>query len=102
MPNIIEQGYVLSAGLHINDIITWRTEKDGKPYPVIYPNIKDAKKEIADSLIEQLQQFMDDEREWEEVDFYTYETPEEITVYDNGTMIIAGIEYNIEEWQNQL
>ncbi len=50
------------------DELVWKVEDNGEYMPDIYPTEKDMWKSYADDLMEQLRQFQNDEREFDEVD----------------------------------
>jgi hypothetical protein len=60
---------------------------DENHYPVIFETEVEAWKEIADSMVEKLRQFMNDERDLEETDFSTDEWVQYVYIDPNGVIL---------------
>lgn len=63
------KGYTVLTNTVSGWELAWKVE-DGDSYmPDIYNSIKEARKAIADILITQLQEYQDDERDWDQIDY---------------------------------
>lgn len=59
----------------------WGDDKDGKRYPELFDTEVDAWKEIADTMVTTLQQFIDGERSLDNTDFNCTEWVVPVDVY---------------------
>jgi Na+-transporting NADH:ubiquinone oxidoreductase subunit NqrC len=80
---------------------TWESGEDGKRFPVTYATKRKAQEEIADVILTKLQQFMDKEREWHEVDFCEDCSIEQCTVDEQGVITSADGKVLYRPFENQ-
>ena len=85
--------------------LIWKVEDTGQYMPDIYNTEKDVQKSIAYDLIQQLEQFIDDEREYDEVDWELQDHPVEIEIDPNGNIVVWDstgmpiLETTLENWK---
>lgn len=88
---IIKQGYSAMTEMLGSDQLIWSMEDEGKTWPDLYPTENDVWKSYADDLMEQLKQFQNDEREFDEVDWEPQIYPVYVKIYESGKMEIYSI-----------
>lgn len=105
--NILKEGWVvITPTICQGDIMAWSTE-DGKgnDLPDVYETKEDAWREIAETMVIELQQFIDEERELKYTDF---DTQDYVVMYQedkDGTIIVSDeegdtiIKTTLEEWR---
>ena len=109
MENI--EGYCIITTCLGADEIGWKVmEEDGKWYPEVYDTLREAQISICEERIDDLQQFIDGEREFDEIDLdSTYVANiivqnDKIQVWeiakDNKGAVL--INTTLKEWQNEL
>lgn len=88
--------------------LVWKMEDEGELWPDVYNSENDVWKSIADDQIQQLQQFIDDERDWDEVDWEPDSYPVQIDIDEDGEMVIKDSEggaifvQSLKEWRESL
>lgn len=93
--------------------LVWKSQEPGEEImPDVYETEKEVQKEIARDLIEQLQQFIDGTREYDEVDLDSSDSPAQIEIDEEGNMVIwygdiketkhVLIEDTIDNWRKNL
>lgn len=92
-PKIVKEGYVvITPTICQGDVMAWSTEDDdGEAIPTVFDTEEDAWKEIADSMIEELQQFIDGERELEDTNFGTEDYVAQYEEFDNGEIVVSSL-----------
>lgn len=106
---VVKEGYVaITPTLCQGDTIAWSEETDDEePIPWVFKTEDDVWKEIAEMMITELQQFIDGERDKEDV---SWNGPEDYVAryveYDNGDIEVSDIEFGhriiqttLEEWR---
>ena len=68
--------------------LVWKVEDNGVYLPDMYPSENDVWKSYADDLMEQLRQFQNDEREFDEVDWEPQIHIARIVIYTDGEMMV--------------
>lgn len=107
--SIKQQGFVVITPTIIDgDIIAWTTEDaNDEAIPVIYPTAEAAWKEIADTMVTCLRQFINGEREFEDTEFATEDYVAPIDWYDDDSIAVWDemgnpiIEITLKEWRKQ-
>lgn len=109
-PKIVKEGYVvITPTLIQGEVMACSTEDDdGVIVPTVFDTEEDAWKDIADSMIEELQQFVDGERELEDTNFGTEDYVARYKEYENGKIQVyylngndenVFIETTLEKWK---
>lgn len=109
MINLVREGWVvITPTLCQGDTMAWSTENDEEEaIPIVFDTEEEAWKEIAEDMINQLQQFVDGERELEDTNFGTEEYVAQYKEFDDGVIIVYNNEENIlrttlKEWRENL
>lgn len=87
--------------------IVWRTGEGEETMPIIWKDEEAAWKEIAENIIDQLQEFIDGDRELADTAFETMEVPAEIEIDEEGNMVVhvpmgEPMKMSIQSWQQSL
>lgn len=113
-PKIVKQGYVvITPTLCQGNRLAWSSQKEGEEvHPLIFNSVRDAQLEIIELLEDNIQQFKDGERDWEDIgggledefiaEYIEYEDGA-ILIYDlDDTDKIPIIETTLSKWRNNL
>lgn len=88
--------------------LIWAMYDEDKVYPDLYKSEVDVYKAIAESHIEQLTQFLNDERKVDEVDWEPDSFPAQIEIKEDGSIVVweqkgdtklAIIKTTLQEWR---
>ncbi len=101
-----KEGYIAVTKMIYGDDICWATEDDnGDDIPDVYSTKEEVWKEIADSMIQELQQFITGERELEHTDFEPQHFVAHYQQLVDGTIVVSDDEGNpiikttLDEWR---
>lgn len=105
---VAKQGFVvITPTLCQGDTMAWAIEDEEGVFPDVYDTEEEAWKEIADSMITELQQFVSGEREFEDTSFCTDEWVASYTEYEDGEILVHDeegipiIETTLEKWRSE-
>lgn len=101
------QGWCIVENTMSGYEIVWRTGEYDATMPMILETEELVYKEIAENLIDQLQEFLDGDRELADTAFETMEQPAEIEIDEQGIMTLhvpVGelVKISKEEWRKSL
>ena len=102
------KGFTAMTMMIGGDELTWQSqEEDGPIMPDVYPTELEVQKEIARDMIIQMQQFIDGERDYEEVDWcpsvypvgIMYDEHDNLLVYKDGVNLLCT---TLIQWRESL
>lgn len=113
------KGYTVLTNTISSYELVWRTGEGDETMPEVFDTEKDAYKEIASDLISDLQQFMENEREWDEIHWPENEYMiAQIEIAEDGSIVVYQqwdspevpgmiiketiIETTLQEWRDNL
>ncbi len=93
--------------------LVWRIQEETNEMPQVFSTEKEARKEIAEDVISDLQEYIAGDRDWEEVHQVNEYMVAEITIDADGKLIVwetgksgdirdSIIETTLEEWRKGL
>lgn len=68
--------------------LVWRYTSNELDYPLIYPTEHDAQKAIVDSIEDDIQEWKDSEREFDEIKWVDEYQIAQIEVFEDGSLIV--------------
>jgi hypothetical protein len=104
---IVKTGWaVITPTICDGDVLSWATyDENDVALPLVYETKEAAWKEIAENMIEVLQQFIDDERDLEDTDFATDDDVYMYEQHEDGTIIVKTeeggivVQTTLQEWR---
>lgn len=92
---IAKEGWSAMTIMFGGDELVWSMEDEGEIWPDLYSSKNDVWKSYADDLMEQLRQFIENEREFEEVDWEPQIYPVYVKIYENGELEISTVGHTL-------